>query len=122
MKGPGCAGRPEAGIVDQEVDRDAARAQLVAEPAGRIGCGEVERDDVRRDAGRRLDLARQLVEAVAAARDQDHVVAVGGEQGRVVASQSRRGAGDERRALHEHDASPRAFIPSIRGQRFARRP
>ena len=69
----------EAGVVDEQVDRPVAVGQPGLDGAAARVVGEVRRQRLDLHAVRRAQLGCQLLQALRVARDEDEVVAVGGE-------------------------------------------
>src|SRR5262249_24063429 len=101
-----------AGVRDDEAQ--VAAADRLAEALAQVRRAEVERRDVDGDAVRRAHLARDLVEAVAPARDEHEVEPPRRELARELGAEASPCAGDERRgavALREGGTARAAHAP-----------
>jgi hypothetical protein len=113
----------EARVVDERVNVDARALQLCKNLLRRLGAREVCGQDARRDAVLLLQLFGEARELVAAARDEDERVTVGGEQSRQLLADAARSASDERRHLRLAHCPPQAAAPrpSVRSRKRATR-
>ena len=89
----GQAERAEAGIVDEKIDVLAPLDQR-GDARQVVAVAEVGRHDLDRDIGLGANVARGLFETLAAARDEDQMIAAGGEPLRIGDTDPRRRAGD----------------------------
>ena len=85
----------EAGVVDEDVDRQLPRSELAGDGLNRIRGGQILGDDVRIHAMRSRQLAGERGETVRAARHEDHVRARRREQPGKLFADSAGGAGDK---------------------------
>ena len=89
------AAQPEAGVVDQDVDRPARVGQAVGDALHRRPVGEVGREGLDLAAVGGAQLVGHGVEALLVAGHEHEVVAVGGEAAGEREADAGRGAGDE---------------------------
>ena len=89
------APQPEAGVVDEQVDRAQVVLEAGAHPAGRRAVGEVGDEHLDRHAVALPQPARELLEAGPVAGDEHEVGALAGEAFGEGPADARGGAGDE---------------------------
>jgi hypothetical protein len=85
----------EAGVVDEDVDSDALGDGALLQLPRRLRIGEIGRPDSHGDAVLCAQRIGQLPHDIGAPRDQDEIVAVGGEQLCQLQSDAGGSAGDE---------------------------
>src|SRR5262249_12221306 len=105
----------EPRVVDQDVDREAPLLELASDRGRRLRPREVVRQDRDRDAELLGEAARDRLEPLATARDEDEVVPVACEEGRELQSDSARCTRDEggpaRGLRHAGAVSPEPSTP-----------
>ena len=90
------AGHAVAGVVDQDVGAPAGLRDRVQDAPPAAGLRQVAGDHQCPHRVLRLQLARELIEPLAAPRGQHQVVALAAEQSRERQADAGRGTGDER--------------------------
>ena len=85
----------EAGVVDQQVHREAPVRQACLDPGELLGVGEVGGEDLDVDPVLRADVGGHLLQAGGVTRDEHEVVAAGGELAGEFEADAGCGAGHE---------------------------
>src|SRR3546814_8136524 len=106
IKGGKIAACTETGIVDQYVDRQLARLEFGGEAGDGVFLGEIGDDDVRRHIVAAGDQFGELIEPVAAACDEDEVMAALRKRQREMRAEPGGCAGDERRGHNRVSVTP----------------
>ena len=96
----GAADQTETGVVDDGLRLKPAGRQRLADPRGRVGLRQVDRQHRRLWPPTGFDRGRQFIQALLAPRHQHQIVAMPGKNVGKLAANSRRRAGDERDRRH----------------------